>query len=29
MGLPEIKNITQDEYLETERMSIEKHEYYA
>jgi Uma2 family endonuclease len=28
MGLPEIKHITEKEYLETERLALEKHEYY-
>lgn len=29
MGLPEIKFITQDAYLEAERGAIDKHEYFA
>jgi Uma2 family endonuclease len=28
MGLPEQKYITQDQYLETERIALDKHEYY-
>ncbi len=28
MGKPEIKYITQEEYLETERLALDKHEYF-
>ena len=28
MGLPELKYITEQEYLEFERNSIDKHEYF-
>ena len=29
MGVPETKYITQDEYLNAERVAVDKHEYYA
>jgi Uma2 family endonuclease len=29
MGLPETKFITQEEYLETERIALDKHEYHS
>lgn len=29
MGLPEIKYISQAEYLEAERLALNKHEYFS
>jgi Uma2 family endonuclease len=29
MGFPDVKYITQEEYLEAERQALDKHEYYA